>query len=241
MDKQQAAEKFGKQRAETGYSTRVNGQIEAFNAGWEARDAQSPIDANQADSEIRAALGALLDEIPPQTQDADWWHDGLTEAISRAEKAYFGIKDTTTPSGAASQPVDAIGLLKKHLPAFGDWYSSYKNIVPPKSFETLVSEYIRECDLSAPNQQARWMSTTRSQPPKGYEGPIRNVEATETTPAHTEWLYESGQQVFTREQVDEIAGAWAAKIITLEQNEIPEENWEPFFKEYMNTNYPETK
>ncbi len=65
------------------------------------------------------------------------------------EKVEYDIwKDASGTSSRHQE--NAAALLKKHLPAFGDWYSSYKNIDPPKSFDTLVAEYIEECNFAAP-------------------------------------------------------------------------------------------
>lgn len=83
----------------------------------------------------------------------------------------------------------------------------------------------------APQTAGRvWVSCIRSQPPKGYKGPLLYIEATPNVPAHSEWLNEFGPQVFTQEQVCEIAlamGRHFQDIPTLSE-----------MHEFMNTNYP---
>lgn len=180
MDKQQALEKAANERGisngtEAQY---IRGFKNGFSDAWDAQ--QSPSDAvAQVDSEIRAALGQLLDEIPPQTPDADWWHDGLTEAIDRAEKAYFGIKEPSKPSGAAPQATGPV------------WVKANENC--PNTFTDKIVRNIRTKNVYS---GFLYKDATTAY----FEGRNDDIYVLLTD---LEWLDESNtQQVFTWEQVE---------------------------------------
>lgn len=238
MDKQQALEKAANERGisngtEAQY---IRGFKNGFSDAWDVQQYSSDAVATHA---IAFAKWAADN------------HDRLDNF------GYEGAYKLFNPSGAAPQPVDAIALLKKHLPAFGDWYSSYKNIDPPKSFETLVSEYIREGDLSAPQAAGPvWVKASKNCPDTFTDKIVRNIHTKnvysgflykDATTAYfegrnddiyvlltdLEWLNDSGQQVFTREQISEAFFAGLSSGLDSAQDR-------PFITqdEYMNTNYP---
>lgn len=55
-----------------------------------------------------------------------------------------------------------------------------------------------------------------------------------------QWLDETSntQQVFTREQVEEIVHIWEMEVRSFIESGIPEYEWEELFTKYMNINYP---
>lgn len=180
--------------------------------------------APQMGNEITKALRELLDEIPPKPKNSRWWHDGLTNAIDKAEKAIFGI---TIPAPQAAGPVWVKAI---------DRLPELPNPLPP---DTPDEHPVIFFNLKHSATQV-WFPSY-GQPAEDHfplEVDVdRRVYDIGFGRENWVWLDESHRQVFTQEQVEKIRDAAMRRF----KAHIPELTFQGWFDEYMNTNYPPSK
>lgn len=226
MDKQKAAEVFWEKHFGESPTTKPN----AFIAGWEACEAQSPIDAVK----LQFAEWTSKNDWVFQEATSLWYnkeHEFNEQTTAELYRLFnpSGVapqkticqhepfsKDSTICGLCGSPMPQAAGpiwvKLSEGLPEVGTISPiKYRN---EGRMKVISARYIGEVSCTP-----KWIEDKDSRPNEFYA---------------LEWLDESGQQAFTREQLeDALFFGMGAGLLHNDPDKAV-----PICREYMNTNYP---
>lgn len=74
------------EKVSSGIDSNVDNMRSGFIAGWKAKEATLNNKGSDAVEKLKDALQNLIDAVPKQTDDADWWDDDLTDAVREAKE-----------------------------------------------------------------------------------------------------------------------------------------------------------
>lgn len=249
MDKQQAAKEYATKRygnpdqdiAKLGWH---NDGFLDFSAGWEAHEAQSPTDA----------VGTLC-------QHCDG--DGFTKVDARQPDGTFQIDcEVCNATGKLFNPSGAVPQTAAEKEIYGnkaiddiiatqkEWEEAnskpaapqaagpvWVNLAENEPFDAGDVPW-RIIDMSAHSEiENKYFVWTDKTPVDTSYGAVK-IEGEWVLYSNIEWLDESGQQVFTREQVEgAIVGFLKEKFKPVDADTAA--LFDKDAEEYMNTNYPQ--